>query len=125
MAIRMGAPFTCVNLNYSSCSAAKDKLLISATGEIYPCEAFKSLRGTRPTIYTSNLQEVWKNDPLLYALRTLDNEGVQFCYTCALFDKCNGGCPGQRMLANGNMKIGPDPLCTIMSTDTLVNFGNF
>lgn len=113
ISIRLGAPFSCVSMSGNICSAAKNKLLISATGEFYPCEAFKSLKGTRPTLYDTNLAEIWENDVLLNKIRSLAVEGVAKCSSCSYYSLCNGGCPGQRMLANGDISIGPDPWCKL------------
>ena len=108
--IRMGAPFNCISLAGAACTAAQDKLLISAKGEIFPCEAFKFLRGTRPTIYRNTLKEVWENDQLLNNIRNMigHNDGCEGCEFCAL---CRGGCHGQRLQENGSLLSGVDPDC--------------
>lgn len=111
--LRLGAPFSCVNLTGNNCSAAQNKLLISATGEIYPCEAFKSLKGTRPKIYDHSIQEIWNHDALLQKIRLIPDMGVTNCTSCQMYSLCTGGCPGQRMLANGDILLGPDPWCKI------------
>lgn len=115
VSIRLGAPFSCVNLAGNTCSAAKNKLLISATGEIFPCEAFKSLRGTRPKFYSAPIADLWQNDTLLNQIRALEDSGISKCDSCNYYSLCNGGCPGQRMLANGDISIGPDPWCKFVT----------
>lgn len=110
--IRLGAPFNCITMSGTLCSAAKNKLLISASGEVFPCEAFKFLRGTRPTIYNLQLRNIWLNDKLLNQLRALSDDGqVNNCIGCNNFTACGGGCPGERMLAYGDICMGPDPWC--------------
>lgn len=118
MSIRLGGPFNCVTMSGKGCSAARDKLLISATGEIFPCEAFKSLKGSRPNIYTARIADVWAGDKLLNDIRKLDETGIINCSSCLYFQACGGGCPGERMLLNGSVGQGPDPWC-ILSTDNV------
>jgi radical SAM protein with 4Fe4S-binding SPASM domain len=114
--IRLGAPFNCVNWdNITPCSASKNKLLISATGEIFPCEAFKWLKGTRNKIYDYTLKDLWVNDQLMNQLRNFTPENIEFCSDCQMLTKCQGGCPGQRMLLNGSIYVGPEFLCQLSS----------
>lgn len=54
VSIRLGVPYNCLTMQGKKCTAAHDKLLINATGEIFPCEAFKYLKGSRPSIYKKN-----------------------------------------------------------------------
>lgn len=112
--IRMGAPFNCISLAGVSCSAGQDKLLISAKGEIFPCEAFKFLRGTRPTIYQKTLQELWDNDRLLSEIRSMigRNDSCAECEFCAF---CRGGCHGQRLQENNSLLDGYDPDCILLN----------
>lgn len=109
VSIRMGAPFDCITFAQIGCSAAKNKLLISASGEVFPCEAFKFLKGTRPSIYQSTIKEIWYNDSLLYKLRSLNM--IENCSVCEHYSICGGGCPGERMLFNGSVSTGPEPWC--------------
>ena len=113
MDIRLGGPFNCVTMSGNGCSAARNKLLISATGEVFPCEAFKSLKGARPDIYNYRISDIWNNDPLLNNIRNLDTTGVINCKSCMYYPACGGGCPGERMLINGDITIGPDPWCIL------------
>jgi radical SAM protein with 4Fe4S-binding SPASM domain len=113
MKIRLGAPFNCIHPTVP-CSAGENKLLISPNGEVFPCEAFKFLRGRQNTIYKSTLEDLWAKDDLLNQLRTLKHdEGIKDCYDCFRKDTCRGGCPGQHLLHYGHLKYGPDPLCNI------------
>ena len=108
--IRMGAPFNCISLAGTHCSAAQNKLLISAKGEIFPCEAFKFLRGTRPTIYKHTLEDVWENDRLLNDIRNMLSQ-KDSCTDCEFARLCRGGCHGQRLQVNGSLTEGFDPDC--------------
>lgn len=112
--IRLGAPFNCVNVNNTTpCSASQNKLLISASGEIFPCEAFKYLKGKMTKIYDYNLEHIWRKDRLLNLLRHFSAKDIEGCQGCILLEQCRGGCPGERMLFNGDIKTGPDPWCII------------
>lgn len=109
--IRFGTPFNCLTFSGKKCAAGKDKLLISATGEYFPCEAFKYLRGQRPSIYDTALKDVWNNDSLLNQLRTMCIQDIETCNMCDLRNACHGGCAGQRLHLNGDLLKGPDPCC--------------
>nr|DAK26539.1 MAG TPA: putative Fe-S oxidoreductase [Caudoviricetes sp.] len=108
--IRTGTPFNCISLAGIYCTAAQNKLLISARGEIFPCEAFKFLRGTRPTIYKHTLEDVWENDRLLNDIRNMLSQ-KDSCTDCEFARLCRGGCHGQRLQANGSLTGGIDPDC--------------
>lgn len=109
--IRLGTPMNCITFAGKTCRAGIDKLLISATGEYFPCEAFKYLKGKRPTIYDTSIKDVWENDKLLNRIRNITIEQIGYCAKCPVNDKCRGGCAGQRMLSNGDLLKGPDPCC--------------
>lgn len=112
MILRLGSPFNCVNLNRSTpCSAAQNKLLISATGEVFPCEAFKHLKGSMFNIYDHSLIYIWENDLLLNLLRHLSPQDISGCSDCQLINQCKGGCPGERMLFNKTVIEGPEAWC--------------
>ncbi|MDD4239540.1 MAG: radical SAM protein [Desulfotomaculaceae bacterium] len=112
--IRLGAPFNCVkDGDITPCSASQNKLLISATGEVFPCEAFKFLKGKRNKIYDWPLEELWFNDDLLNKLRSLHLQDIVMCSECAEIEKCRGGCPGERMLFNRDVSTGPEPWCRL------------
>lgn len=109
--VRMGSPYNCITMSGKPCSAGKNKLLISGTGEVFPCEAFKSLKGQRPTIYELPLEELWFNDSLLNQVRDLNLYGAPSCQSCYHYRQCGGGCHGERMIANERIDVGVDPLC--------------
>lgn len=112
--VRFGTPFNCIKIEPGStmCTAGRNKLLISPTGEVFPCEAFKYNKGKRPTIRNRPVLEIWHHDELLRNLRTITYQDIKICSTCEFIFACGGGCPGQRLLTNGDLEIGPDPWCT-------------
>lgn len=112
--IRLGAPFNCVaDGEITPCSASQNKLLISASGEVFPCEAFKFLKGSRKKIYDYSLEDLWLNDDLLNHLRSLRLQDIAICSECSVREKCRGGCPGERMLFNKDVAAGPEPWCRL------------
>jgi radical SAM protein with 4Fe4S-binding SPASM domain len=112
--IRLGAPFNCVtDGEITPCTASQNKLLISASGEVFPCEAFKFLKGSRKKIYDYSLEDLWYNDDLLRYLRGLRLKDITICSECILREKCRGGCPGERMLFNQDVATGPEPWCRL------------
>jgi len=114
ISIRIGAPFNCVTEGETTlCSASQNKLLISASGEVFPCEAFKFLKGSRRKIYDLPLKELWYNDDLLSYLRNLHLQDIAVCSECSIQEKCRGGCPGERMLFNKDIATGPEPWCRL------------
>ncbi|AZR74283.1 hypothetical protein BBF96_13255 [Anoxybacter fermentans] len=109
--LRLGAPFNCLFLDrYTKCTAALCKILISADGSLFPCEAFKTSARPAPNIYKMSLFEYWSKDPLLWKLREDRQKITKACKDCESLEKCRGGCPGQRYLIDKNFTK-KDPLC--------------
>lgn len=111
--LRLGAPYNCLTPDKANyCSAGKNKLLIGANGDAYPCEAFKTaLKDRTANIYKSSLKDIWLNDSLLEKIRQLSGNQISNCSKCQRVSTCMGGCHGQRLIANGSLTIGPDPIC--------------
>lgn len=111
--LRIGAPYSCLLPNRKNfCSAGKNKLLIGPNGDVYPCEAFKTeLKGKTSNIYESSLSKIWNEDSVLNSIRRLDISKIANCNKCEYLFSCMGGCHGQRLIANGSLTIGPDPIC--------------
>lgn len=111
--IRKGAPFKCLFLDESgTCSAGKDKVLIGPSGMVFPCEAFKSDL-PESNIKTMSLKDIWNTDLRINEIRGFDHYNIETCNQCSNLTVCHGGCPGQRWLQNGDICIGPDPVCLV------------
>ncbi len=109
--IRKGAPFKCLFLDSEvNCNAGKDKVLIGSDGSVFPCEAFKAKKSDS-NIKMNSLKQIWRHDSLINQVRYLRIADISFCNKCHEMHTCSGGCPGQRLLYNNNLLIGPDPLC--------------
>ncbi len=83
----------------ATCTAAINKLNISPSGEVFPCEAFKWLKdqNIRPKISEFPLVYIWEKDPLLKLTR--NSQIPQFCLSnCTRAQECRGGCRGQAIL---------------------------
>lgn len=111
--VRIGAPFSCLITDRPNfCSAGQNKLLLAPNGDVYPCEAFKTkLKGKTSNIYHDSLYEIWNNDVALNKIRSLKLEDIEYCNHCPKLYTCHGGCHGQRLIANGLLNLGPDPIC--------------
>jgi radical SAM protein with 4Fe4S-binding SPASM domain len=109
--LRTGAPWSSLLPGHTdSCTAGVNKLLISAEGKVFPCEAFKFTAGLRQTFYGGDLANIWASDELLGAVRSARDNLPQECAGCGSAAHCHGGCPGQRLLQTGTLHL-PDPLC--------------
>lgn len=111
--IRFGTPYNCLTFDGKRCTAGQNKILINAYGEYFPCEAFKFMRGHRPTIYNTTIKEIWEKDVLLNELRKLHTKDISICNSCTFNSQCRGGCAGQRLQRNGSLMKGPDPCCLL------------
>lgn len=112
MPIRLGTPFNCITHSGSKCTAGENKLLISASGEVFPCESFKWLKGNElnMNIKDHSIKDIWDNDNLLNSIRKSKSH-ITTCNDCKDFKLCHGGCMGQRFKIHNDLSIGPDPLC--------------
>ena len=110
--LRFGTPYNCLDFSGKKCTAAINKLLISASGEYFPCEAFKFMKGQRPTIYEKNIKDIWYDDILLKQIRDTSIDDIDYCNACAKRKACKGGCAGQRLRVNYSLIKGPDPCCS-------------
>jgi radical SAM protein with 4Fe4S-binding SPASM domain len=111
--VRKGAPYRCLFFEESNlCSAGKNKLLIGPDGSVHPCESFKSDVATS-NIKEKSLEEIWKTDKRINAIRKLHLKDIGVCNRCKYSKQCRGGCPGQRWLEHGKVDQGPDPLCQV------------
>ena len=87
------------------CGAGRFYLAIRANGDIDPCVFFPKTIGN---VRTSDLEELWRHDPLLVDLRNKDKiEGS--CGSCEYRYHC-GGCRARAYGYFGN-PLAPDPGC--------------
>ncbi|MCZ0861305.1 radical SAM protein [Methanocorpusculum sp. MG] len=87
------------------CGAGRFYMAIRANGDIDPCVFFPKTVGN---VRTSDLEELWRHDPLFTDLRNKDKiEGS--CGSCEYRYHC-GGCRARAYGYFGN-PLGPDPGC--------------
>ena len=122
--IRVGDPLNFYGCIYekpimpmTSCSAAKDRILIRANGETQFCAALKhSTNHNYGNCRDTNLVDLWVDSEMANMLREFHEGGYKkiqgSCSTCKNLGQCRGGCVSQRIATHGDINIGPDPLCT-------------
>lgn len=117
--VRAGCPVSFCSLyrqeiEPAPCKAGKNTALIDPSGDMYPCPAYKRIRGFEGQRPLLSVAEMWTR-PSWTALRTPERlSGV--CAQCTLVDTCAGRCAAQRYLAHGDESIGPDPMCPLQSS---------
>lgn len=87
-------------MEITPCTAGINKLNVSPSGEVFPCEAFKWLgkQNLRPSVFEVPLASIWKYDPLLNLLRNWKIPQCCLCSGCEIAETCRGGCKGQALL---------------------------
>lgn len=94
------------------CKAGLSTLLITFSGDVAPCPAFKqALPLTIGNVAQSSLVKLWNQSDQLQELRTFDFRKIHGCKACKKLYACEGRCMAQRFYANGSIYEGPDPLC--------------
>ncbi len=88
------------------CLAGRSFAFVSRRGEVYPCGYLPLSVGS---IREKNFIEIWKNSPVLLALRERDLKGR--CGACDYSGMC-GGCRARAYAKTGDF-LGPDPLCNL------------
>ena len=120
--IRTGSPYNILMLNEQpECCAAIDRLSIGPDLRIYPCDAFKQIKAEEivgsldfSVLQGFSLKECWNKSPFLEAVRTyLTTDFVDPCRSCKELEKCLSGCLAQKVIATGDMRKQPDPMCML------------
>jgi len=88
------------------CLAGRSFAFVSRRGEVYPCGYLPLCVGS---IREKNFIEIWKNSPVLQALRERKLKGR--CGACDYSGIC-GGCRARAYAKTGDF-LGPDPLCNL------------
>jgi radical SAM protein with 4Fe4S-binding SPASM domain len=108
-----------------SCRGATDAPLITPTGDVYVCPAWKNLLHYKSgNIRNTPLKEIMNESPYYKTFYDFIHNGgykniVGKCQECPYLSKCKGGCVAQRLLFNSNENIpleqaitlGSDPQC--------------
>ena len=120
--VRTGSPYNFLMLNdQPKCSSGIDRLIIGPDLRIFPCDAFKQVMAEEiaGTLKLSmlkdySLEECWSRSPFLEAIRGyLTTDFAEPCASCDALVRCLSGCLAQKVIANGNLKKRPDPMCLL------------
>jgi radical SAM protein with 4Fe4S-binding SPASM domain len=103
-------------MQMTTCSAAKNRILIRANGETQFCAALKhSPEYDYGNLRETDLVDLWVDSEMANKLREFHEGGYRKiegrCQICPHLDICRGGCLSQRIATYGDMYRGPDPLC--------------
>lgn len=123
--IRLGSPYNILILNEDiDCIAARKTICIGPNGNIYPCDAFKSIEPSEigivdkyHNILEHSLKECWEKSAYLNAIRGyLTTPFEQPCSCCEHLTKCKSGCLAQKVIDQESIDDGKivkraDPLC--------------
>jgi len=118
--IRTGSPYNFLMLNdQPKCCSGIDRLIIGPDLRIFPCDAFKQIKAEElvgtlelSSLNGNSLSECWEHSPFLEAVREyLTTDFAEPCESCQSLEQCLSGCLAQKVIANGNLKKSPDPLC--------------
>ncbi|MBD3385518.1 radical SAM protein [candidate division KSB1 bacterium] len=107
----------------SACNGVFSKIAILHDGTIVPCHAMSTLRLGK--IGINSLQDVWKNDETLKALRLRQHiplSSLETCRDCKYQNFCTGGCPAGALYANGdfNTRNPMDCYCILKGQDSFI-----
>lgn len=120
--IRTGSPFNVLLLNDNpKCMAARDRLIISPSLKIYPCDAFKNIESIEiadtdifSSLNENSLMDCWEKSPYFNTVRSaILREPTGACKSCSLYVKCLSGCLAQKFIVNHSLAPAKDPACTM------------
>jgi radical SAM protein with 4Fe4S-binding SPASM domain len=123
--IRVGSPYNILMLEKDvACNAARQNLIISPNGNLYPCDAFKNiepsdigLKDRYNNILNHSLKECWERSQYLNAIRRYLSTPFEMpCSRCRHLEWCKSGCLAQKVIKQeailgGDIVKKPDPLC--------------
>lgn len=116
--VRAGCPLNFCSIYEPSiepkvCLAGRTTVMIDPRGGMYPCPAFKRTAAYMVKAKGDEWAAAWANQCWreLRSLRFQDIEGP--CALCSRLAQCVGRCAAQRLMANGSVLAGPDPICPV------------
>ena len=120
--IRTGSPlnFLLIN-NQPECTSGINKLVIAPDLRIYPCDAFKQIKGDKifgydefSSLNNHTLEDCWKNSVYLNGIRKILNLKYQEpCLSCPEINLCRSGCVAQKIMCDYSLNQITDPSCLI------------
>jgi uncharacterized protein len=89
------------------CEAGRDKVAVTPDGQIYACSRFLGDDGMRARGRLGALDAGIIAEDNLHHITDSRDEIRYRCRTCALRDKCTGGCPATNLSATGSLYVSP------------------
>lgn len=117
--IRLGSPYSILcPADSPSCGAAINKMTISPTLSIAPCDAFKQITAQSlgiddefGNLSTCSLKAAWEKSSYFNLIRDYLFSSVgAACVSCQSLEKCHSGCVAQKVHHSGNLLKVQDPL---------------
>lgn len=102
------------NINIG-CSAARTNIVISPTGEVYPCPFLHEL--SAGNLREKKLRDIWENSEIFFVFRQLNTNQLKGkCRSCDCIPyQCQGGCRAASFLRTGDF-YAEDPYCWYKTT---------
>ena len=96
------------------CWAGRNHVVITYTGDIYPCSKFIGLESYDCEEFKlGNIFEGLTNLPAREQLYNLKGSNYKVCQGCAVIDTCTGGCPADNYSQNRDLYIPCNSSCSI------------
>lgn len=96
-------------MDFPFCMAGRFTMIITASGNIVPCNHLKKKEFYCGNALTDNLLDVWQNSEMLCKFRNCDCSD-KGCGTCKKFKTCAGGCKAMAYMIKGDC-FDKDPYC--------------
>lgn len=101
-------------MNFPFCMAGRFTMIITASGNIVPCNHLKKKIFYCGNALNGNLLDIWQNSEMLNKFRHYDCSD-KGCSNCKKFKTCAGGCKAMAYMINGNC-FDKDPYCEEFNT---------
>ena len=96
-------------MDFPFCMAGKFTMIITASGDVVPCNHLKKKEFFCGNALQENLLDIWRESSLFKKFRFYDYAD-KGCDKCKRFKKCAGGCKAMSYMINGNA-FEKDPYC--------------
>lgn len=98
-------------VKFPFCMAGRFKMVITASGQIVPCNYFKKKEFLCGNVLKDDLLKVWKNSPIMKKFRYFIPKEKK-CQNCEFFKLCTGGCRALALTILGDA-FKADPYCLL------------
>lgn len=104
-------------MDFPFCMAGRFTMVITACGDIVPCNHLKKQEFFCGNALTENLLKIWQESEIFKKFRYYDYSDNS-CNKCKRFKKCAGGCKAMAYVLKGNA-FETDPYCQEFNSDEL------